>query len=173
MIAAVAAGRGTYQLAASQISSHVSRNPLERGAHPTLFKLENLAFDIAENFRDAQADQVDWKLLKQTFKDYSEGNWEPTCWILTAIYGEYADDGGLTQSHGAAVKHKSGKPVIETATPVLEKALAEAIEKVNTEQTDQRFLQNLAHFVPPKVGKYKLMNVVVTEYLTKPYYPNQ
>ncbi len=134
-----------------------------------VYKVADLAFDIAEDYRSEKDDKADWALLTKTLNSYIAGDWEPTCWILSAMYGEYSDK-ILTHSYSVSVRRQNGKTLIETASKELESAIGKVIDELNADQTDERYLQNLAKFMPESSGRYKLANVGVAEYLTEPYY---
>lgn len=134
-----------------------------------LCKVSDLSFDIAEDYRSDEEDKTDWDTIRKTIKNYIAGEWEPTCWIMSAMYGEYFDD-QLTHSYSVAVRRQNGETIIETISNELKYGLSEAADKLNVEQTDERYLQNLAKFAPASVSKYKLVSLEVAEYLTESYY---
>jgi hypothetical protein len=85
------------------------------------------------------------------------------------MYGEYSGQ-KLTHSYSVSVRRQNGESLVETASEELKNAFVEVISKLNVEQTDERYLQNLARLTPEKIGKYKLASVEVAEYLIEPYY---
>lgn len=162
-------GKSSLNTAAAKINASVFEYPFEGPAHPMVYKVADLAFDIAEDYRSEKDDKADWAALTKTLNNYITGNWEPTCWILSAMYGEYYDE-KLTHSYGVAIRRQNGETLIETASEELKDTITKLINKLNKEQTDERYLQNLAKLVPVTIGKYKLASVEVAEYLTEPYY---
>jgi hypothetical protein len=159
---------GLY-VAAEKIYKQTSKHSLEDDAHPMLYEVSDLAFDIVEDYRSEKVDKVDWENITNTIRRYIEGDWEPTCWILTAMYGEYSGD-KLASSNSVVVRRQNGETVIETAADELKRELNRVIKRLNTEQTDKRYLQNLAKLIPPGVEKYGLASIGVSECLTEPYY---
>ena len=163
------AGKLSLNSAAAKINASVFEYPFEGPAHPMVYKVADLAFDIAEDYRSEKDDKADWALLTKTLNSYITGDWEPTCWILSAMYGEYSDQ-KLTHSYSVSVRRQNGETLVETASEELKNAFTEVIGKLNVDQTDERYLQNLAKLTLTKIGKYKLANVEVAEYLMEPYY---
>lgn len=156
-------------VAAEKILKWANEHSFENNQHPMLYEVSDLSFDITEDYRTEEADRADWETITNTIKQYAEGNWEPTCWILSAMYGEYLG-GKLIHSFSVAVRRQNGGTTTETASGELKRELAHVIEKVNTVQTDERYLQNLAKLFPRSTKKHKLTNIDVAEYLTKPYH---
>jgi hypothetical protein len=163
------AGKLSLNTAAAKINASVFEYPFEGPAHPMVYKVADLAFDIAEDYRSEKDDKADWALLTGTLNKYIIGNWEPTCWMLGAMYGEYSGQ-KLTHSYSVSVRRQNGKTLVETASKELNNVATKLSGTLNVEQTDERYLQNLAKLIPEKVSKYKLANVEVAEYLTEPYY---
>lgn len=155
--------------AAAEINSSPTEYPLKEHVHPMLYKIADLAFDIAEDYRSEHEDKPDWKILTKTLKDYEKGSWEPTCWILSAMYGVYEND-RLEHSFSATIKRQNGETVIDCAASKLRMYLVSAVAHVNNEQTDERYLQNVTKFLPDRVGKLRFSNYSILEYLTEPYY---
>lgn len=169
VVADYKAGLLDFTVAARKIDRQAADCPLEAAAHGMLYKISNLAFDITENYRAGEADKADWNIIVHTVNNYATGNWEPTCWILSAVYGEYAA-GELVHSFSVAVRRQNGVTDIATAASKIHEALSRVADRLNTEQTDQRYLQNLASMMPAAVDEYKLANVSVVEHLTEPYH---
>lgn len=169
LIAGHKAGLIDLRSAAEQIVKQADEHPFEETVHPMLYKVSHLAFDIAEDYRSEKDDKADWATITETVNNYVTGNWEPTCWILSAMYGEYSGD-KLVHSYSVAVRRQNGGTIIETASDEIKKATNEAVSRLNAEQTDERYLRNLVQFVPAAIGKYKLVSADVGEYLTRPYY---
>lgn len=163
------AGKQSLNDAAAKINASPYDYPFEGPAHPMVCKVADLAFDIAEEYRSEKDDKADWTVLTKTLNNYVTGNWEPTCWILSAMYGEY-EQNKLTHSYSVAVRRQNGETIVETASENIRDTISKVIQKLNTEQTDERYLQNLARIIPEVIGKYKLASVEVKEYLTEPYY---
>ena len=169
VIADYDAGKLSLNGAAAKINTSPFEYPFKGPAHPMVYKVADLAFDIAEDYRSEKDDKLDWILLTKALNSYIAGDWEPTCWILSAMYGEYSGQ-KLTHSYSLSVRRQNGKTLVETASEELKNAVTEVIGKLNVEQTDERYLQNLAKLTPKKLGKYRLASVEVAEYLTEPYY---
>lgn len=169
VIAEYEAGKLTVNHAAAKIHANPFDYPFEGIAHPMIYKVADIACDIAEAWRSEKEDKADWVTLTKTLDNYLSGKWEPTCWILSAIYGEYSKD-KLTHSYNMSVRRQNGKTLIETASPDIKNRINLTIKKLNREQTDERYLQNLARIMPLTINKYKLSGVEVREYLTEPYY---
>lgn len=161
--------RLTLHEAAATINNSPFEYPFKEEAHPMLYKIAALAFDVGEDYRSKEDNEADWALLTQTLRNYLSGDWESTCWILTAMYGEYDGD-KLTYSLSLAVRRQNGKVVLETASDEIKEAITKTIKHINEDQTDERYLQNLAKLAPTVAGKYKLVNIGVDEYMVEPYY---
>ncbi len=71
-----------------QINPNLAKYPFKGPAHPMIFKVADIAFDIAENYRYKE-DNPDLTLLKQAIQNYVSGDWGPTYWILTVMNGQY------------------------------------------------------------------------------------
>lgn len=164
-------GRRLLPDAAEQIIAASAQLSFDKLAHPMTEKVLDIAFDIAEDYRSEDEDKASWVTLTKTFDDYLKGNWEPTCWIFSAIYGEY-EKKRLHHSYSVAVRRKNGEALIETANSEIKDAIDKVIKKLNPEQTDERFLQNLAKIIPNEVGKHRVVSVDVDEYLITPYHSN-
>jgi len=154
--------------AASKINSSPTDYPIDGRAHPMLYKVADLAFDISEEYRSKKEDMADWGLLVKVLNNYVDGNWEPTCWILNAMFGEYAEE-KLTHSFSVAVRRQNGVTHIDTAPEELGDKISKICKTINAEQTDERYLQNLASMIPKGIAAYKLADITVGEYLTSPY----
>lgn len=163
------AGLLDLHLAAEKIHKQSNAHPFEKYVHPMLVKVSDLTFDITEDYRSDKDDKYDWDIITKTIKNYIEGSWEPTCWILNAMYGEYSKH-KLTHSYSVVVRRQNGQTIIDTASEALNAKFSQANKELNTKQTDERYLQNMAKFAPNKVGIYKLASVDVAEYLVEPYY---
>jgi len=155
--------------AALQINPTKADYPFDDPAHPMVFKVADLAFDIAENYRSEEEDNSDWNLLKQTLQNYVRGDWEQTCWILTAMYGQYTKK-ALNHSYSIVINRQNGKTLITTASEELKLAVNKLLPRVNENQTDERYLRNLALFLPDEVNRLNLINYACSEYLIEPYY---
>src|ERR1051326_4395614 len=100
-------------LAAEKIYKQANEHPFEVDVHPMLYKVGDLSFDITEDYRSHNEDKADWDTITKTIQNYVEGNWEPTCWILSVVYGEYSEE-KLTRSYSVAVRRQNGEMIIET-----------------------------------------------------------
>ena len=134
-----------------------------------LYKVTDLTFDIGEDYRAEEDDKEAWAVICQTVNNYTDGSWESTCWILSAMYGESSDN-RLNHSFSVAVSRQNGDTLVETASNELAAGIKEATGTVSAEQTDERYLQNLAQRLPTRIGNYRLLSTAVTEYLIQPYY---
>ncbi len=169
VIADYDAGLIDLHVAADKIHSWASDNPFNNDVHPMLRKVSDMSFDIAEDYRSDQDDVADWETIKKTIENYSNGVWDSTCWILSAMYGEYSGD-NLVHSYSLSVRRQDGATVIDTAAKDLRVAFSKLISHLKREQTDERYLQNLAMLAPVNVSNRTLMSITVSEYLTEPYY---
>lgn len=163
------AGRINILAAAALISTQAADEQLEADTHPMLYKIEHLAFDIAEDYRSDADNEADWEIILKTFKNYMSGTWEPTCWILNASYGQFSGE-KLSQSYSLFARRQNGENNVEVAVKQIHTAIEKAIKPINAEQTDERYLKNLQLSLPTKIGKYTLLGSEVHEYLTEPYY---
>ena len=91
-----------------------------------IFKVADIAFDIAENYRYKE-DNPDLTLLKQAIQNYVSGDWGPTYWILTVMNGQYTKM-NLNYSYSIAISWQNGKIRITSAS----KELSLVINKLTT-----------------------------------------
>lgn len=159
------AGKMSLDTASAKINASAFEYPFEGPAHPMVYEVAELAFDIAEDYRSEKDNEADWTALTETLTNYIAGNWESTCWILGVMYGEYADQ-KLTHSYSVSIRRQNGETLVETASQELRSVVIDTVGKLNAEQTDERFLQNLAQLMPQKIDKYKLVSVELAEHLT-------
>lgn len=169
VIADEEAGRIDILAATEKIRRQAGEQPFEETVHPMLYKIEHLAFDIAEDYRSDKDNLADWSIITETVRNYIEGNWEPTCWILNASYGEYSAK-KLVHSYSLFVRRQNGETRVEVAVPAVQDAIKKVTMTLNGEQTDERYLRNLEQQMPETIGKHRLLGVIVAEYLTEPYY---
>lgn len=169
IIADEQANRLDILVAAAKIHRQADEQPFEAIAHPMLYKVEHLAFDIAEDYRSDKDNLADWSMIRTTIDNYVKGDWEPTCWILNASYGEFSGK-KLSQSYSLFVRRQNGDSDVEVAIDLIQAAIQKVVGTINKEQTDERYLRNLEVHMPQKVGKYTLLGSEVHEYLTEPYY---
>ena len=163
-------GHLSLQEVASQINPTAAEYLFKGPAHPMVFKVADIAFDIAENYRSEKEDNSDRALLKQTLQNYVSGEWEQTCWILTAMYSGHHTKKNLGHSYSIVIKRRNGKTLITTASKELKLTVSKLLPRVNKDQTDERYLQNLVLFLPKLINGLKLENYTCQEYLTEPYY---
>lgn len=158
-------GSLSLQEAAFRINPTVAGYPFSGPAHPMIYKIADLAFDIAENYRSEKENSSDWNLLVKTLQHYVSGNWDETVWLLTVMYGEYSDK-TLYHSYSIVISRQNGKTLITAASKELRLAIRELLPKVNQKQTDARYLQNLVLFLPKSIKGLKLINHTCYEYLS-------
>lgn len=158
------AGKRHLVDSAAQINASPFKYPFDGPVHPMMNKVANLAFDISEDYRSEDENKADWMILTKTLNDYVVGNWEATCWVLSAVHGEY-NSNKINHSYSVAVRRQNGETVIESANDELKGTVKRLIQKLNTEQTDEHYLQNLVIITPIEIGKYKLTSIEVKEYL--------
>lgn len=156
-------------VAAEKIYQKAKECSFEADVHPMLCKVSDLSFDITENYRSDSDDEADWDTIVKTIRNFTDGSWEPTCWILSAMYGIHTEQ-RLIRSCSVTARRQNGVTIIETAVNNLKAEFETIIDKINTEQTDERYLQNLAKLAPAHIAEYKLESLGVAEYLTEPYY---
>ncbi len=83
-------GKKSLTDAAKQIRTSLLEYPFSESVHPMVSKIADLAFDISQDFQSLNVNIADWAILTNTLSNYVTGIWEPTCWILSAMYGEHA-----------------------------------------------------------------------------------
>lgn len=155
--------------AASKMSIDVfDGEKFEERVHPMLFKIADLAFEVAEQYRSKEEDQENWALLLATVSKYASGDWEPTGWMLSAMYGEYAEN-KLVHSYSVFVQRRRGEILVTSASHELQEELQQVAAKIHSNQTDEWLLHNLAHVLPEKIGNLTFVNVDVNEYLAPPF----
>lgn len=159
-----AAGRVNYKTAAEHLATSAHTYPFESNAHPMLYKISDLALEIAEGYRSQPNIDDYWQTIKDAVHRYAAGNWEPTCWVLSAVYGE-CTEGTLTHSFGVAVRRQNGNTIIETASEELRHAFDTYIQRINTQQTDERYVRNVGALLPEVIGEYKRIDVRASESL--------
>lgn len=162
VIADVAAGHIDYMVAAQKISEYqYNFGPL---AHPMLFKIADMAEEITEDYRGDIENRAYWDVIVTAVQHYFAGNWDSTRWSLSATYGKYV--GKIPQhSFGIAAYRLNGETTIETASKQLNDAVAVVAKRLNIEQTDERYLRNLAMLLPANVEEYTLIDMRVRESL--------
>lgn len=147
-----------------QASEPIAKVWPELGNHPMLYSIVELAWDIAEEYEDDKWNQEKWQDLAQTFQDYVSGNWYPTQWILSASYGVFRGE-TVNHSFSVVVKRRNGATAVESGNMELRHAIANLTEDINTEQTDEWYLHNLAAKLPLYVADMMLWQTNVEQYL--------
>jgi len=137
--------------------------------HPMIDKIRALAFDVAEDYLEPDLNRANWKTMVETLKAYKIGDWEPTCWILAAMYGKH-EAGRLVHSFSVVVRRQNGKTTVETAEEHIGKAVNKVIPKINKDQTDEWYLENFAKQLPESAGGLSLLSCDVQEHLTQQWY---
>jgi hypothetical protein len=141
----------------------------EGKVHPMIYKVTDLAFELAEDYQSSDALKTNWSLLVETVKAYDSLDWEPTCWLLSAMYGKHQKS-KLVHSLSVVVKRQNGKTIVDSGLEELKKSVENKLPKINKEQTDEWYLRNLSAILPKAEGHYKIMSWDVAEYLSKPWY---
>jgi hypothetical protein len=108
----------------------------EGRVHLMLRQIDEIAFDLAEDFRSKEANKLELEELKQILSDYVAHRWYPTTWGLSASYGE------LQQGYGVAVIRQNGTLTVTSGQQSLKTELEKLTKKVNPNQTDEWFLKN-------------------------------
>jgi len=162
------AGNVPFNEAATKISAGSFEYPLDGSAHPMLYKIADLAFDITEDYRSEAEDKADWDKLTKTLEKYLAGDWEPTCWILSVMYAEYAQD-KVDHSYSVCIRRQNGKTLAETAHKEIGETIDSVLKNVSNKQTDERYLENLALIIPQVIDQFSLASVELREHLTEPY----
>ncbi len=134
---------------------------LSHCVHPMIHKILLLAEDLAEDHRsDSDTQRADWQTICEMVESYHQGRWEPTIWSLLAIYRLSAQ-----ASVSIKISRQQGNITIETADNELRKLIEKTASTINSSQTDERFLQNLAHQLPHKTSHFCLLSGQVVETL--------
>ena len=151
-------------LAAEKVHTSAHKYLSSFSIHPMLSQVIDLSLAIAEDYRSEEDNEADWSIIVQTIEDYGLGNWKATSWLLSATYGVYGHD-RLLRSYGVTLYRQNGTVVIKTASSALQKAMRQLSVRINPEQTDERFLQNMAMLAYKDVCTFRLMSICVEEYL--------
>lgn len=138
-------------------------SPTKR-VHPTIWAIEDLAFEIADQDQSEEENRQDWTQLVEMVQKHANGQWIPTAWRLSAMYGTYSK-GTFIHSYSVFIKRWQGSIVVETANLEVKETVEAIAAKVYVGQTDERFLQNIAYLLPSAIGKLKFMDSDVHEYL--------
>lgn len=165
VVADCEAGKVDVTAAADKIYKRAAGHRFEEHAHPMLYKISDLAFDIAEDYQSVENNKVAWDTMVAVLDRYEAGDWDSTCWMLSAVYAEY-DGKKVVHSYGVSVVRQNGKTTIETASDELNEVFHEMSDQVNAEQADERYLQNIAALVPETIAEYKRSVIEVAEHLT-------
>lgn len=165
IIADHASGLIDMTVAASKIDQH----PLSDSAHLMLHRVQWAAYDIGEDYRSQAENEEGWATIVETIKNYTSLNWEPTYWALALTYSQM-DNEKIIHSYSAVIRRQNGSISIAAPLESIEKAVTKTISKLNNEQTDCWFLQNLAEALPKKIEPYLLTLTEIKEHLVEPDY---
>lgn len=136
----------------------------EDGTHPMLGGIEDLAFDIYEEYRTDRDDEESLEILRRILVNYKAGNFTSTKWVLSLTYTELVDTNPV-HSFGASVSRQNGVTEVICSEKTIKEAIEKSLKDIPSSQTDERYLQNLTLFVPQKVGKHTLTNAELHENL--------
>jgi len=139
--------------------------------HPMLHKVPDLAWDIVEDFRPEEENQYYWEVIKTTLDSFIELEWTSTTWLLMAIYGQYSDN-QLVHSFSIAIKRQNGVTTFESGNGALADMARDVSSSINTQQTDEWFLCNLAQALPKTHNELKLEDISIQDYSTEPWDTN-
>ncbi len=148
--------------AASKISNY--EEYLDSSSHPMLQEICDIAFHIHLGVEDEKYNKIEWQILNELFVDYLNAKWDKTEWLLSAVFGKY-DLNRLIESYGILISIRDGQPKIESANKELVKYFSELSKKLNNQQTDQRYLENMSQIIPKSINKLKLLDISIGEFL--------
>jgi len=134
--------------------------------HPMLYKVPDLAWDIVEDFRPEEENQYYWEVIKTTLDSFIKLKWTSTTWLLMAIYGQYSNN-QLVHSFSIAIKRQNGVTTFESGNQSLINMARDASNLINTQQTDEWFLHNLAQALPKTHNELKLEDISIQNYSTE------
>jgi len=146
-------------------------NVLPYHIHPMVKEICRIAEHLAESDADWIADDTKrtaWDALCSLVIDYADNRWEPTVWVLIAIYAIAQKDRTVHASHSVRVTHAFGKVEIETASDILRSIVIKLTEHIHPDQTDEWHLHNLARMLPQTVENLSCMDITLTEQLSRP-----
>lgn len=147
----------------------IALQPLDESAHLMLHRIKWAAYDIGEDYRGPKENKEDWEYIIKTIGDYTSLNWEPSYWALALTYSEMKGE-KITHSYSAIIRRQNGKISVITPLKNIEEGITKTISKLNPEQTDYWFLQNLALALPKKIDSYLLTVTEIKEHLVVPDY---
>lgn len=139
--------------------------------HPMLHKVPDLAWDIVEDFRPEEENQHYWEVIKTTLDSFIKLEWASTTWLLMAIYGQYSDN-RLVHSFSIAIKRQNGATIFESGNKALVDMARDVASSINTHQTDEWFLCNLAQALPQTHNELKLEDISIQDYSTESWDTN-
>jgi len=129
----------------------------EESAHPMLHEIHGAALAIDEEYWSEAENQANWQHITTLLQQYLAGDWSATCWRLSIAYGLYEGETFLQHSFTVVIIRVNGVTDIYTAEPELRQALADVINKVQPDQSDEWYLRNVAFLSPARVGDFRLM----------------
>jgi hypothetical protein len=118
--------------------------------HPMLRAAASYASDIADDYRGPEDREHYWERTLELVRDFRAGKWCTTRWTLAANYIHHQRTHGMS----LVIEMRRSKPHIAIADKTLEKVIRSTLSKLNTDQTEQRFLQNVAFVLPKEFGGY-------------------
>lgn len=119
----------------------------EPDSHPMLKDVENLAFDIDEEYRTREDDLQDLEEIRKLISRYKAGDFAKTIWTMGVTYSEYIDN-KPTHSYSAFISRRNGTSEVVCATKSAKTKLEGILKNVSNDQTDLRYLQNVSVFLP-------------------------
>jgi hypothetical protein len=144
------------------LAQMISREQQPESVHPMLRSIQDRAFDIGEDMvplLPPEEKEEAWQELARILQDFLAGKWQTTTWVMTGTYL----DSKRGHSFGFLVGFQNQTAYIRTADKQTKNLLELAIQKLNPEQTEQRFLQNTALVIPKSIKKYTLYSIEITE----------
>lgn len=133
--------------------------------HPMLRRVIELAEYIIDDFRGEKSERHDWQLIKTTVARFLAGEWEPTAWLATAMYG-FEEDGIARYSYSISIQRHGSTTTYESGNEQLVDTVKKLADEVSPNQTDEWFMYALLQKLPEKIGELRLQSNEIVEVTT-------
>lgn len=142
-------------------------NSLPARIHPMIAEIALSAPYLAEDVDDERGDYRDdtWNRICQLVENYANNRWTPTIWSLITVYAYWHNGKSANASISARVNRINGHIEIETASDSLRAMLTDLSHKVDSSQTDEWYLHNLARQLPEETADLVFTGYQINELL--------
>ena len=141
-------------------------NSLPAHVHPMIKEIALVASYLTEDSEYESDDNKDaaWNRICQLVENYANNRWTPTIWSLITVYAYWHNGKSANASISVRVNRINGHIEIETASDSLRTVLTDLSRKVDSNQTDEWYLHNLARQLPKKPPTLFLLAIRSTNY---------